>query len=210
MGAEKKKKWNLYDAMSFLDPFTGNFEAASNLETFDRQEDPQSPSNQSQISEQGEIAMSQEQPQYTKRQPSKEMKKTIGRGKRESGSSIDMEVLRALKEPENEDDADVLWWKGLKPMLSELDPIESLKFKHEVTGLLLTYVERAKTRTAAASSSFSGTFSNSPSPLTPTATSTHREGYSAVGIQPPSRSVTSPSTRSSNIVHDYYQYYTAT
>ncbi|GFN97938.1 hypothetical protein PoB_002444400 [Plakobranchus ocellatus] len=57
-----------------------------------------------------------------------------------------MEVLQALKEPEKEDDTDGYWWRGLKPMLKELDPVESLKFKHNVTGLLLTYVERAKTK----------------------------------------------------------------
>ncbi|GFN95480.1 hypothetical protein PoB_002198600 [Plakobranchus ocellatus] len=75
---------------------------------------------------------------------------------------------------------DIYWWRGLKPMLKELDPIESLKFKHDVTGLLLTFVERAKTKKAA-TRSIDDRFTNSPSPncVQSLATSTPREEYSA-------------------------------
>ncbi|GFO40928.1 hypothetical protein PoB_006743300 [Plakobranchus ocellatus] len=66
-------------------------------------------------------------------------------------------------------------------MSKELDPIESLKFKHVVTGLLLTYVERAKTKQnkKAATKSINDRFTNSTSPKCSQslATSTSREGY---------------------------------
>ncbi|GFO10634.1 transcription factor adf-1 [Plakobranchus ocellatus] len=70
-GAEKKKKSNLFDAMSFLDPFVKTPTTASNLESFGSQADSRSldtpsPSNVIQIAEQDEedeqeeITMSQE------------------------------------------------------------------------------------------------------------------------------------------------------
>ncbi|GFO10633.1 hypothetical protein PoB_003713800 [Plakobranchus ocellatus] len=92
-----------------------------------------------------------------------------------------MEVLQALKEPEKEDDTDGYWWRGLKSMLKELDPIESLKFKYEVTGLLLTYVECAKIKKKAATRFIDDRFTNSPSPncVQSLATSTPKEEYSA-------------------------------
>ncbi|GFO42460.1 hypothetical protein PoB_006896500 [Plakobranchus ocellatus] len=173
-GAEKKKKWNLFDAMSFLDPFVENPTTASNLESFESQADSRSldaprSSNVTQFAEQNEedeqeeitTCMSLEQPHNFKRQPDN-VQKTIStrRRKRQLYNPIDMEVLQALKEPEKEDDTDGYWWMGLKPMLKELDPIESLKFKHDITGLLLTFVERAKTEKAATRIEHTKTYPN--------------------------------------------------
>ncbi|GFN73777.1 hypothetical protein PoB_000028300 [Plakobranchus ocellatus] len=140
--------------MSSLDPFVENPTTASNLESFESEADSRSldvpsPSNVTQFAEQDEedeqeeitTCMSLEQPHNFRRQPDN-VQKTIStrRRKRQLYNPIDMEVLQALKEPEKEDDTDGYWRRGFKPMLKELDPIESLKFKHDVTGLLLTFL----------------------------------------------------------------------
>ncbi|GFN97937.1 hypothetical protein PoB_002444300 [Plakobranchus ocellatus] len=91
-GAEKKKKWNIFDAMSFLDPFVENPTTASNLESFGSQADSRSldaPSlsnviqfaEQDKEDEQEEITISQEQPHNFKRQPDN-VQKTISTRRR--------------------------------------------------------------------------------------------------------------------------------
>lgn len=73
--------------------------------------------------------------------PSKKRKKA-------DSSNLDLQILAALKEPEKNDDPDghLSFWQGLQPMLKQLNSLEALKFKHEVHGLLITYIERSRSQ----------------------------------------------------------------
>ncbi|GFO25594.1 hypothetical protein PoB_005209900 [Plakobranchus ocellatus] len=144
---------------AILDPFTENPTTTSNLESLGSQADSRRTVKTHraqanyihiiQIAEKDEITVTQEQPNNFKRQPDN-VKKTIStrRAKRQFFNPIDMEMLEALKEPEKEDGTDGNWWRGLKPMFKELDPIVSLKFKHEEQ-TIFEFVEREKKKKTA-------------------------------------------------------------
>ncbi|GFO10448.1 hypothetical protein PoB_003695300 [Plakobranchus ocellatus] len=123
--------------MSFLDPFVGNPTTKSNLESFGSQADSRSldtpiPSNVIQIAEQDEqdeITMTQEQPHNFKRQPDNVKKDN----QHPKGKKVVLQPDRhgsvtGIERAGKEEDTDGYWWRGLKPTLNELDPIESLKF----------------------------------------------------------------------------------
>ncbi|GFS22539.1 hypothetical protein ElyMa_001618200 [Elysia marginata] len=69
--------------------------------------------------------------------------------KKPDSNSFDLQILAALKEPENYDDpgGHFSFWNGLQPMLKQLNSLEVLKFKHEVHGLLISYIERSQSKT---------------------------------------------------------------
>lgn len=62
-------------------------------------------------------------------------------------NNFDIKILEALQEPEKDDDPDMHFWKGLQPLLKQLDTLEAMKFKHDVHGLLIRYIERANSKT---------------------------------------------------------------
>ncbi|GFO10209.1 hypothetical protein PoB_003671400 [Plakobranchus ocellatus] len=70
--------------------------------------------------------------------------------KKPDSNSLDFQILAALKEPENNDDPDghFSFWKGIQPMLKQLNSLEALKFKHEVHGLLISYIERSQAKSS--------------------------------------------------------------
>ncbi|GFO24144.1 hypothetical protein PoB_005064900 [Plakobranchus ocellatus] len=87
------------------------------------------------------------------------------------------------QEPENNDDPDghFSFWKGIQPMLKQLTSLEALKFKHEVHGLLISYIERSQAKSShfptvhtVHPSSFPETNIASPSP-TPSSLESHAE-----------------------------------
>ncbi|GFR91302.1 hypothetical protein ElyMa_006172000 [Elysia marginata] len=70
--------------------------------------------------------------------------------KKPDSNSFDLQLLAALKEPENNDDPDghFSFWNGLQSMLKQLNSLEALKFKHEVHGLLISYIERSQSKSS--------------------------------------------------------------
>lgn len=77
-------------------------------------------------------------------------------GKKRKGTDLDVEVLKALKEPEREPDENELFFKSLLPMLRKLDPMDAMMYRHEVQGLLIRYVQKSqRARTPETPPSFS-------------------------------------------------------
>lgn len=154
MAAERKKKWPLFDAMSFLDTFIEYSQTCTNValpapnEASKSDDEPACPEDSQEQFEpdlQPSTAAATEPEKTTVRPPPPTKKR-----KQRDSNDFDMKVLNALTESEKDNDADghLSFWKGLQPMITQLDPLEALKFKHEVHGLLISYLERAKAKSS--------------------------------------------------------------
>lgn len=214
--AEKKTKWPFFESMSFLDPFLEHAPTVSNLieETSIEPVLVQSHSSSGvQSNDTLELTASSEPASLTQdtfKPPENTQVKPRGTYKRKSRESeFDLKVLQALQEPEKDEDlhGHLHFWKGLQPMLNQLDELEAMKFKHEVQGLLIQYVERSKQMTDSPLQSQSQYLSPvSRYPTIPSSGYSRDNNYSEYRLERV-RSQPSPSPSNSSSQGEYEQYY---
>ncbi|GFO01533.1 hypothetical protein PoB_002803800 [Plakobranchus ocellatus] len=154
--AVKKIKWPVFDAMSFVETFAEcsqthtNFEKPGPLANIEL-ESTSKEDSQEQLTQVGLDTSSGQQLRNAAAtdalppplSPSRKRKKP-------DSNSLDFKILAALKEPDNNDNPDghFSFWKGIQPMLKQLNSLEALKFKHEVRGLLISYIERSQAKSS--------------------------------------------------------------
>lgn len=171
----KKKKWPLYDSMSFLVPYISDRPASTNLSSVD---DIDLDSTSSQCSTEVPIAYSPAPGEESdsvvgvETPPSTEKCYPSNRaGRKRSAqphSSIDQEILSTLRtipttpvspRPPQEEDADLLFFKSMLPHVKTLDPLQKMELQAEMHSVLFKHMKRARatqsTTAVQASSSYS-------------------------------------------------------
>ncbi|KAL8563868.1 hypothetical protein ACOMHN_034247 [Nucella lapillus] len=149
--ASKKRKWYLFDTMSFLIPYYGSRETGGNLNYEDQQqkddleiEETGSQQSSAPPSSDDSLPCSQETFRKLSGNLQETFKKPQQQRKRKSGCNttpyLNMEVLKALKEPETVDENE-LFLKSLLPSMNKLNDIQAMEFRIEVQSLLLKYLK---------------------------------------------------------------------
>ena len=137
--ASKKRKWHLFDAMSFLIPYYCSRETGGNLVYGDLLQD-----DNLDIEETGSQP-SPAPPPSDDSLPQETFKKPQQQRKRKSDGStaaeFNNEILKALKEPEALDEHE-LFFKSLLPSMRKLSDIQAMEFRIEVQSLLLKYLKQ--------------------------------------------------------------------
>lgn len=138
--ASKKKKWYLFDIMSFLIPYYSSRETEGNLSYEEDKLEENEPHDSSDIESQPSPAPSPVPPSPDDNLTQKTFKKPQQQRKRKGdcNTEFNMEVLKALKEPEAVDENE-LFFKSLLPSMKKLNDIQVMEFKVEVHSLLLKY-----------------------------------------------------------------------
>ncbi|XP_041361850.1 uncharacterized protein LOC121377817 [Gigantopelta aegis] len=155
--ASKKKKWHLYDFLTFLIPSCSTGPTSGNLQ---ENEDDTATSGDEEQSQNSPLSMQSKDNSLAGQ--FKKPQRRLKRNAQSAGmSAIDMEVLKALKEPEPQQQIDdnVMFFKSLLPSLKHLDEVQTMEFRMEVQRLVLTYLRSARSNTTAVETSAVGVVS---------------------------------------------------
>ena len=156
--ASKKRKWYLYDFLTFLVPSCSTGVTSGNLQLDDEDNAASSgdetslnspltvQSDESSLPAENSLPHESSLPAFS----SARAKKPSRCSKRkEQLTAIDREVLQALKEPEKEIDENELFFRSLLPAMKTLDLVQTLELRSEIQRLVLSHVKSAQTgRTA--------------------------------------------------------------
>ena len=140
--ASKKKKWHLFDAMSFLTPYYCSSVTSGNLVYEDQPEDDdvdigETESQPSPATQSSDDSAPVTQEIFKKPPQQRKRKKDCT-----TTSDFNMEVLKALKEPEVLDENE-MFLKSLLPFMKKLNDIQAMEFRIAVQSLLLKHLKAA-------------------------------------------------------------------
>ena len=159
--ASKKKKWYLFDAMSFLTPYYCSRVISGNLVYEDQPEDDDvdigvTESQPSPATQSSDDSAPVTQEIFKKPPQQRKRKKDCT-----TTSEFNMEVLKALKEPEVLDETE-MFLNSLLPSMKKLNDIQAMEFRIAVQSLLLKHLKEANKPQDAAEATTSGHMSSRP------------------------------------------------
>lgn len=147
--AERRKKWHLYELMSFLTPLLEPRETYSNMVNIEIDSMQGSPRALSPGSP-GLAPLQTPSPSHTPppvqtptpppSQNSMPPPQRPSTKRKSATSDVDLEILQTLKH-ENDDDDD-MWARSLVPSMKKLDHLDKMEFRVEVQASLLRFLRR--------------------------------------------------------------------
>ncbi|KAK3724262.1 hypothetical protein RRG08_043262 [Elysia crispata] len=136
--ATGKKKWHLYDTLSFLTPIYEQRDTSSNLSQENSGETTQATESLADLESQASSPMTVRSDTPPPQAPVVPYKRPQKRKRTASpGNDVDTEILKSLQlqQPECLDDDD-MWARSIVPSVRSLNHLEKLEFRLEVLRLL--------------------------------------------------------------------------
>ncbi|KAL8561249.1 hypothetical protein ACOMHN_047106 [Nucella lapillus] len=144
--ATKKRKWHLYDFLTFLIPSCSTGATSGNLPQIIDEHENTSASSDDETSRtstpttlQSDQGIAAALPKPRPAVPQKTARSSSS--KKDQLSIVDKEVLQALKEPEKDMDENEHFFRSLLPSMKILDAVETLELRSEIQHLVLRHVK---------------------------------------------------------------------
>ncbi|GFO04099.1 hypothetical protein PoB_003060400 [Plakobranchus ocellatus] len=171
--AKKKRKWNLYDLLTFFGLPCSTGATSGNLQQNDG--DSAASSGEENSTRNPLSVHSDESSLPTTSLPTRVKSPRFSKKKNRQLSAIDRKFLHALKEPEKEVDQNELFFKSLLPAMKTLNLVQTLELRSEIQRLVLSSVHSAQSDTPASVATSNERFVTSQPPSTSATSAIYQE-----------------------------------